>query len=333
MRWRGGVGAVSAASSLVLLGVLAAEARAYDLNVEFRGLVSFVPIDRTTSGTDAARELWVLMPDATDPRSVRKLEKVMRHYYEFQAGFGVEHSPHYPFLKVRAADLSGAGSTVDPKAWVFVALSAENIFSPDEGHPSRYDLMIEPDCSQPKPVVLEDFRLVSPVKDGQGLAHSCSACASWTKPLDVNSTQVPLVGRTMFHCGETAAVTAHVNPHPGVESQTVAEKVTLTRTGISGATTIRLRAIDGTGDKQISLTPPAGDNLDVEIVNLTAQELLGMPHEPPPSAVEDYFHFKLFYLIAPKAADGFVWSYDSYWAPGFHRNGDPFCTPPSQLLP
>jgi hypothetical protein len=319
--------------------------------VRFAGLVGFVPrtyaeplAQTLAPSTGRVDELWALLPETLNPLKLKALESKIKDAEDFRPEDADAHTPHLPYLKVRVRDLVAPPASPAP-AWysngvILLALGAKHPEAADEDEPARYDVRFETTGASGHGVFLSEFKLVHPVRadDSGRSARACGSCASEHLPQAVNSLPIPLVARVWFGQGETALAEGHAQYHrvKGAQEEEpvpVAQSVTVTRPGVTGETRIHLLSL---GSTQVlhtyRLRAPASGPLLVEIVNLTAAELLGAPMMP--STSERYEHFKLHYLLAPNRSDQYAWDYE-YYAPK-HANtkgGDPFCTPPSQLLP
>jgi len=332
---------------------------AYRIQITFSGLVTFVPRDvQPTNDGQTAAELWVLLPAANDLDRVKQAEGCMRKRGRFRPKGGA-HPKHHALLDIPGRFGTNPMDTTEGPSLVLL----------NPGHSIGVDITLTP--SGPRMsgerVHMTGFENVPKVRDEAGVAHACAGCLSDEGPeRDEHGEVVPLGARLVFRDGETVypvnnkdydwTYSEKLDAQDPV-ARRLPNTVVVRTKELRGPTTITVSSRGGLGSATYVVDARNGlmeSDDEPKVVPLFIQNTgldelfegpkLTTPHKRHRVRLE---HFKLAYLLAPNTQAGQTpnprYDYRRFPYPvavpracdgtNCGTNGDPFCTPPNQMLP
>lgn len=325
----------------------------YQIEIQFKGLVTFVPREVRLPDGRTVKELWALLPAANDLDWIAAAEQLMpkKRRGSFRPHKAL-HQKHHALMTLPASHIVSGGNTADAALYL--------VLNPKNGVGVDIQLGDEPPPANRTSVQITGFDDVPQVLDAKGKAHACRGCLSDQDPASLpNDVPFPLSARLAFRDGETVSV-LYTDDHAWTYSETVTpmrdstssprclpDSVVVRSRELQGSTTLTITRRDGSGATTYVIDPKGAKLITLHIENTSLADLFEAP-EPPHSRDDlKMEHFKLAYLLAPHAPssdeDQQVYKYQRYIYPKgtFDKrcsispaeNADPFCTPPSQMDP
>jgi hypothetical protein len=336
------------------------KAKTYRVAFTFEGLVTFVPVGKAADGK-TAKELWVLSPAAERIKTITDQAGSRRNDNRFRPKDG-KYVAHHTLLCAPAAAVANPGGGEGQLLTVL------------DGGLRDLELSGLPDTDKcdglPDPhkcVDLEELDDLPEVRDGGATAHACPGCIGSGAPAVLpHGTTVPLGLRMVFNHKATVSVTHHMDAKWRYSKgdsngrRRLPSAVTVTTPELTGPTSLTIKSAGQ--EMRLAIAPPAdGKTVEFRIMSAPAAEVLdrqGAAMDPSMPREAPLEHFKLGYLLAPKATTAgrpYDYDYDDYLhpivlpptmppsaPPPFCRalgvtvtaaNGDPFCTSPSRMAP
>ena len=356
------------AALIVCVGASVAHAqgpapKTYRIEFTFDGLVTFVPVGQSADGK-TAKEVWVFAPAADRLKTITDQAGSRRNDDRFRPRDGKYIAHHTLLCAPAAAVTNPAGG----EGHLLIVLDGGQRDLELTGLPDadRCDGLPDPQTC----VRIEALDGLPEIRDGGARAHACPGCiGAGIPPALPHGATVPMGLRMVFNHKESVSVEYHMQAKwhyskgDSGGQRRLPASVTVTTQELSGPTrlTIRNPAVAGQ-EMRLDIAPPAdGKTVSFRIRSAPAAEVLDrqMPSMTSSGAQEEPLeHFKLGYLLAPKATTSghpFDYDYDDYIHPVVRphttlpsapapfcrglgvtilaENGDPFCTSPSRMEP